>query len=141
VVDGKYPATNLELVQTGGMKAENLLPYEDAVQRASALPYEEQIAKILKRVWNAEPLPYWRVRTLNKSCAGQGSPCTLRLSMETGINGLTAWDFLAPLQLDIPQLLAKLSANVTGDIIGIGRVSLKKAQRVIILTKDKAGRR
>lgn len=137
VVDSKYTTTNLELMQTRGMRAESLRPYEDAVQRASALPYEEQVAKIMKRVWNNTPLPYWRIQAQNKSCAG--SPCTLRLTVETGINGIVAWDFLAPRDLDVPELLAKLGGSVAGDIVSLGRVPLKQAQRVIILTRDKAG--
>jgi hypothetical protein len=61
------------------------------------------------------------------------------VSIETGVNGIVAWDFLAPVTATIPELLAKLGQHVTGEIIGIGRVHLREAQRVIILSVTRTG--
>ena len=138
IVDSKYPATNTELMLSGGIRPESIKPYENAVQRAQSLPHEEKIAKILKRVWNDDPLAYWSRKTVNKACSGIGIPCRLRQSMETGIDGLVAWDFVAPASAEIHELLAGLSPHVSGRIISIGRVRLKEGQRVIILTSNQA---
>ncbi len=133
VVDTQYAGTNMELVLAGGVKADSLHPYENVILKAQALPHEEQLSKVLTRVWNSDYLPFWVTKNHNRSC-GFGSPCKLRLSVDTSINGLVAWDFLAPAQADIPELLARLSQYVRGEIIGIGRVPLRGSQRVIILS-------
>lgn len=138
VVDTQYAGTNLELVLSGNVRPESLHPYENIILKAQALPHEEQLAKILTRVWNSDYLPFWVTKNHNRAC-GFGTPCKLRASVDTGINGLIAWDFLAPNQADVPELLARLSQYVTGEIIGIGRVHLKEAQRVIILSKKSEG--
>lgn len=137
VVDTQYPGTNMELVLSGTVKPDSLHPYENSIQRAQALPHEEQLAKILTRVWNSDYLPYWVTKKQNRAC-GFGSPCKLRISVDTGISGLVAWDFLAPVTANIPELLARLGEHVNGEIIGIGRIRLKEAQRVIILSLKKA---
>jgi hypothetical protein len=136
VVDSQYAGTNMELALSGDVSREALKPYEDAILRAQGLPHEEQVVKILTRVWNREYLPYWETKKQNRSC-GFGSPCKLDVSIDTGISGIAAWDFLAPISADIPELLARLGQYVTGEIIGIGRVHLREAQRVIILSAKK----
>ena len=141
VVDSKYPASNTELVLSGEIKPENLRGFENAIQKAQSLPHEEKIAKILKRVWNDDPLTYWSRKNINQTCKGMGSPCTLRQSLETGIDGMVAWDFVAPREATVHELLAGLSPHVSGQILGIGRVRLNEAQRVIILTNKQAATR
>ncbi|MDR1242232.1 MAG: hypothetical protein LBM00_05555 [Deltaproteobacteria bacterium] len=133
VVDTQYAGTNMELVLNGGVSPETLRPYESSILKAQALPHEERLVKILTRVWNRDYLPYWVTKKIDSSCAFS-SPCKLSTSIDTGISGVIAWDFLAPSNAAIPELLAKLSQHVTGEIIGIGRVHLREAQRVIILS-------
>ena len=137
VVDTQYAGTNMELVLSGGASPESLRPYESSILKAQALPHEEQLVKILTRVWNQDYLPYWTTKKINRSCSF-GSPCKLSTSIETGISGIIAWDFLAPTNVSMPELLARLSQHVAGEVIGIGRVHLTAAQRVIILTLAKA---
>ena len=138
VVDSQYAGTNMELVLSGEISRDTLGLYEDAILRAQGLPHEEQLVKILTRVWNHDYLPYWKTKKHSRSC-GFGSPCSLDVSIDTGISGITAWDFLAPISADIPELLARLGQYVTGEIIGIGRVHLREAQRVIFLSVSKTG--
>jgi hypothetical protein len=138
VVDTQYAGTNMELVLNGGVSPETLQPYESSILKAQALPHEERLVKILTRVWNRDYLPYWMLKKINRSCSFS-SPCKLSVSIETGVNGIVAWDFLAPVNATIPELLARLGRHVTGEIIGIGRVHLREAQRVIILSVARTG--
>jgi hypothetical protein len=138
VVDTQYAGTNMELVLNGGVSPETLRPYESSILKAQGLPHEERLVKILTRVWNQDYLPYWVTKKINRSCSF-GSPCKLGASVETGISGVVAWDFLAPVNATIPELLARLGQHVSGEIIGIGRVHLREAQRVIILSVAKTG--
>lgn len=132
VMDAEYPGTNMELVLAGSVPAESLRPYARAIQRAKSLPHEEKLTKILKRIWNDDPLPYWRVHKKSTICGAVD--CRMRAMTETNIDGVKAWDFLVPSALDIPTLLARLSPYTSGELIGLGRVDLRKGQRVIILT-------
>jgi hypothetical protein len=136
VVDTQYAGTNMELALNGGVSPEIRRPYESSILRAQTLPHEEQVVKILTRVWNQDYLPYWVTKKINRSCSFS-FPCRLSASIDTGISGVVAWDFLAPVNVNIPELLAGLSPHVTGEVIGIGRVPLREAQRVIILSVDK----
>lgn len=138
VVDTQYAGTNMELTLSGAASQDSLKPYESAILQAQGLPHEEQLVKILTRVWGKDYLQYWAAKQHNRSC-GFGSPCKLSVSIDTGINGIVAWDFLAPIHAGIPELLARLGQQVTGEIIGIGRVHLREAQRVIILSVKKTG--
>jgi len=138
VVDTQYAGTNMELILNGGVSPETLRPYELSILKAQGLPHEEQLVKILTRVWNQDYLPYWVTKKINRSCSF-GSPCKLGTSVETGISGVVAWDFLAPVNATIPELLARLGQHVSGEIIGIGRVHLREAQRAIILSVAKTG--
>lgn len=138
VVDSQYAGTNMELALSGDVSPETLKDHESSILKARGLPHEEQVVKILTRVWNHDYLPYWGTKTHNRSC-GFGSPCKLGASIDTGIGGVVAWDFLAPANAGIPELLARLGQYTTGEIIGIGRVHLREAQRVIILSVNKTG--
>lgn len=138
VVDTQYAGTNMELMLSGDASQDSIKPFESAILKAQGLPHEEQLVKILTRVWNKDYLQYWGTKQHNRSC-GFGSPCKLSVSIDTGISGIVAWDFLAPINAGIPELLARLGQQVTGEIIGIGRVHLREAQRVIILSVKKTG--
>ena len=137
VIDAKYPATNLELELSGRQPAVDLKAYTGSIQQASALPHEEKISKIIPRIWNDNPLSYWKVSSKTRSC---GKSCTLRQTVHTEIDGIVAYDFTTPLYLDFPELLATLSGLTQGDVISIGKVSLQNLQRVIILTVQKERR-
>lgn len=137
VVNAAYPATNLELELSGRRPAVDLKAYSGSIQQASALPHEEKISRIVPRVWNDNPLQYWKVSTKTRSC---GKGCALRQTVYTEVDGIVAYDFTAPIHLDFPELLAMLSSLTKGDVISIGKVPLKNLQRVIILTVQKERR-
>jgi hypothetical protein len=131
-VDPEYPATNIELVLSG--TSPQLRGHENSVLQASALPHEEKIAKIMRRVWKGDLMEYWKARTENKNF---GSGFVFRQSVKTQIDSITAWDFTAPPGLDIPRLLAALTGKTSGEVIAIGRVPLRTVQRVVILTVER----
>lgn len=131
-IDPEYPATNIELVLSGA--SPQIRGHESSVLRASALPHEEKIAKIMQRVWKGDLLEYWKAKIENKSF---GSDFVFRQSVKTQIDSITAWDFTAPLGLDIPRLLAALTGKTSGEVIAIGRVNLRNLQRVVILTVER----
>ncbi len=131
-VDPEYPATNIELVLSG--TSPQLRGHETSVLQASSLPHEEKIAKIMQRVWKGDLMEYWKARTENKNF---GSGVVFRQSVKTHIDSITAWDFTAPLGLDIPNLLAALTGKTSGEVIAIGRVTLRTVQRVVILTVER----
>lgn len=141
VVDDQYPATNLELLPTKGLSTEKMTRYGTAIRAAAALPHEEQIARILRRVWNDDPMPYWRKEPETTLTGKETEGIVLRQRLFTGISELVAWDIVVQNgKADIPDLLAAVQDFVTGPIVALGRVVLRGTQRVVVLTKDMGGR-
>lgn len=141
VVDDQYPVTNLELLPGSGMSAEKSARYGKAIRAAAALPHEEQIARILRRIWRDDPLPYWRKQTVPDSPGQRATGILLRQQVITGISGIVAWDFVVQdANADMPSLLASAQKLVTGPIVALGRVVLRGAQRAVVLTKDTGDR-
>lgn len=134
VVDSQYPATNVELVLDGAVSASTLKRHGTSVQKAAALPHEERLAKILRRVWNDDPLPYWRTTAHNKHY-GEKDRIVLRQTVKTSIADVTVWDFVVDdVTLPLSGVLAALRDKVDGEVVGLGRVRLRDAQRALVLT-------
>ena len=134
VVDDQYPATNVELLPADEMSAEKLTRYGKAIRTAEALPHEEQIARILRRVWNDDLMPFWRKEPVSPDKAPQG--IALRQQVITGISDLVAWDLvIQDGKADMPALVASARQLVTGPIVAVGRVVLRGTQRAVVLTK------
>lgn len=144
VVDDQYPATNLELLPVDGTSNKKLTRYGKAIRTAEALPHEEQIARILRRVWNDDFLPYWHKQAAPAISDKDLKGIALRQQVITGISDLVAWDFvIQDGKADMPALMASVQKLVTGPIVALGRVVLHGTQRAVVLTKDKrtGGRR
>ena len=92
VVDDQYPATNVELIPTEDLSAQKNIRYGTAIRTAEALPHEEQIARILRRVWTDDLMPFWRKEPVNPDKAPKG--ITPRQRIITGISDLVAWDLV-----------------------------------------------
>lgn len=138
IIDSQYSSTNMELVLSGKTKPVNMELYGDSIRLAEALPHEEQISRILKRVWNDEPLKHWNV---DRKGGIKRNNITLRQIITTNINGILAFDFLVkdrwmPINLALPSLIPYIS----GEVIAVGRVQGKNSQRIIVLTTEKSGK-
>ena len=139
VVDDQYPATNVELIPTEDLSAQKNIRYGTAIRTAEALPHEEQIARILRRVWTDDLMPFWRKEPVNPDKAPKG--ITPRQRIITGISDLVAWDLVVQdASADMPKLLASVQDFVAGPIVALGRVVLRGTQRAVVLTKDTGDR-
>ncbi len=143
IIDAKYSSTNLRLIGSGKKQSEaqkaaaeaDLKPYAEAIKTASALPQEEKLARIMRRIWDAKPLPYWKARAMGTKHVAYGSAAILRQVINTNIDGITAWDFAVENpHLAAQELMKVMRPAVDGKIIGLGRVVMQKTQRAIVLT-------
>jgi len=134
VIDAKYPGTNVDLVGATN-SAREIKQYSEAIQRAAALPHEDKISRIMQRVYQDKPLPYWHQTSKSQKFTENGYAYFLRQTIKTNIEGIVAWDFsLDNSHLTISELLHILKPAVAGEIISIGRVQYSNAQRVVVLS-------
>ncbi len=136
VVDAKYPAMNVELVQdTQKLNEKNILQYSSVINKAEALPHEQKITKLMQRVYQDKKMQFWLTHDMNTRFSKNDIVFHLRQKIETNIDDIVAWDFaVEQVDKNINTLLESLRHAVVGEIVSIGRVRYGNGQRVVILS-------
>lgn len=148
IVDAKYAATNVRLLgqgkrsktKGGGTSAPaDLKPYAEVIKAAAALPHEEKLVRIVKRILTDKTMDFWTVRPMGVRHTAYGSPATLRQVVTTNINGIKVWDFaVGNKELSAHELLTALSPVIDGKVLAVSRKPYANTQRVLVLTEPKS---
>lgn len=136
VVDSKYPAMNIDLVQSEeSIRQEILKEHGELIRKASGLPHEEKITKIMQRVFQDDFMTFWSKRSSLDRYEQDGFVFYLRQKVTTHIDDIVAWDFaVEDPEASIAELITILRPAMRGELISIGRVRYSNGQRVIILS-------
>lgn len=153
IVDAKYAATNVRLLGQGkrskahkgrGTSAPvDLKPYAEVIKAAAALPHEEKLVRIVKRILTDRTMDFWTVRLMGVRHTAYGSPATLRQVVTTNITGtsggIKVWDFaVGNKDLSAHELLTALSPVIDGKVLAVSRKPYANTQRVLVLTEPKS---
>jgi LysM repeat protein len=111
------------------------------IAKAQALPMEEQLIRIARRVYKEDYLSYWDEDAAAVSRHKWYSrPFTIVVNnvIKTHINGYVAWDFLVKGYSDgsDEQLQRELQRAVRGKPVAIGKVAGSTVARYIVITQE-----
>jgi LysM repeat protein len=114
------------------------------IEQAQALPQEEQLIRIARRVYKEDYLSYWET---DASAVSRHKwyvrPYTIVVNnvVKTYINGYVAWDFFVKGYRDGSEddLRRELQRAVRGKPVAIGKVAGNTVARYIVITRDSSG--
>lgn len=146
IVDAKYAATNVRLLGQGKRSKTNkgggtsvpvdLKPYTEVIKAAAALPHEEKLVRIVKRILTDQTMAFWTVRSMGVRHTVYGSAALLRQVVTTNIDGIKVWDFAVQnKELSVHELMTALRPVIDGNIIAVSRKHYGNTQRVLVLTE------
>lgn len=115
--------------------------YADSIAKSSALPVEEKVSKIVKRIYQGDHLPYWQeieTPTSATKWSREGYSVLLQKVVRTNIDGIVSWDFIFRGSYHNKGTYDVIRKIVKGEIIAFGRVDYGGlgAARVIVLTRE-----
>lgn len=144
VVHPNVPSQDITLVLPKGVRplsVQQKAKYQKAIQHSEALPLEEQVSKIMQRVYSGDFLAYWKeidTPTAESRWTLGSFSVLLQKVISTNINDLIAWDFVFRGRVPAESLYDTIRKVVRGEIVAYGRVTYESqgALRVIVLTKQ-----
>jgi LysM repeat protein len=122
-------------------QAADLARVKPMIEQAQALPQEEQLVRIARRIYKEDYLSYWEE---NMSAAVRHKwyvrPYTIVVNnvVKTYINGYVAWDFLVKgyEDGDDDALRRELQRAVRGKPVAVGKVTGPTTARFIVITQE-----
>ena len=144
VVRPEEPSKQLVLKLPAGTRPLSepaLRQYSEAISKSSALPVEEKVSKIVKRIYQGDHLPYWQeieTPTSATKWSRDGYSVLLQKVVRTNIDGIVSWDFIFRGSYHNKGTYDVIRKIVKGEIIAFGRVDYAGlgAARVIVLTRE-----
>ena len=133
----------LKLPDSVRQQKKNLDEYTSYIEKATALPLEDKVLRIVKRVYQEKPLSYWEEDfSLVSKHRWNAHPYRILVNnvIKTNIEGFIAWDFFVEgiRNGDDDTLLDKLGKIVKGRPVAMGKVIGTKTGRVIFITQDRS---
>ena len=145
VVHAGAPSQQIKLKLPNSVKQQkkNLGEFTSYIEKATALPLEDKILRIVKRVYQEQPLSYWEEDiSLVSKHRWNAHPYRILVNnvIKTNIEGFIAWDFFVEgiRNGDDTSLLDKLGKVVRGTPVAIGKVIGTTTGRVIVITQDRS---
>ena len=132
----------MKLPDSVRQQKKNLDEYTSYIEKATALPLEDKVLRIVKRVYQEKPLSYWEEDfSLVSKHRWNAHPYRILVNnvIKTNIEGFIAWDFYVEgiRNGDDDTLLEKLGKIVKGRPVAMGKVIGLKTGRVIFITQDR----
>jgi murein DD-endopeptidase MepM/ murein hydrolase activator NlpD len=142
VVHTGVPSQQIALILPKKVKEKaNLVSFAGNIAKAEALPMEDQLLRIAKRVYQEKYLSYWEEdASIISRHKWYKRPFSIVANnvVRTHINGFVAWDFLVKGFRDgsDEELFPELAKAVKGKPVAIGKVAGPTVARVIVITQE-----
>ena len=119
----------------------SLTKFQDHITKAEALPMEEQLLRIAKRVYQENYLSFWEEdASIVSRHKWYKRPFSIVVNnvVRTHVNGFVAWDFLVKGYSDgsDDELFQELVKAVKGKPVAVGKVAGPSVARLIVITQE-----
>jgi len=130
----------LQVPKKGELSAAEKEKFSEAIVKSSAMPLEEQVAKITQRIFKGDTLTYWKdldISAAKSRWTYKNYSVLLQKAVDTNINGLLAWDFVFRGDFQRQAAYDDIRKVVRGEVVAYGTYEYagKGMTRMIVITK------